>query len=77
MSSRSANVKRNSGWQWRRKSGVREFTQSRAHAKQVRDLNRMRGMQEDDTNAKKRAMLKSIQEQNLLLVLPRGDELIG
>ena len=42
---------------------------SRAFAKQILELNRTRGMIKDDTDKKKREMLKSIQEQNQLLVI--------
>lgn len=45
-----------------------ENIQNRAFAKQTLELNRMKGMLEDETNAKKRAMLKSMQQHNQQIV---------
>ena len=39
-----------------------------SYAKQTLDITRMRGMLEDETESKRREMLKAIQKENQLLV---------
>ena len=44
-----------------------------AYAKQTLEINRMRGMLEDEMNEKRRKMMKSIQENNILLSKEKKD----
>ena len=44
-----------------------------AYAKQTLEINRMRGMLEDEMNDKRRKMMKSIQEQNFQLAKEKKD----
>ena len=50
-----------------------EKQEEEAYAKQTLEINRMRGMLEDEMNEKRRKMMKSIQENNILLAKEKKD----
>ena len=59
------------GDQQKREKDIKKKLQNEENASydvQAKEINRMRGMLEDEMNEKKRKMLESVKETNLLLV---------
>ena len=50
-----------------------EKQEEEAYAKQTLEINRMRGMLEDEMNYKRRKMMKSMQDHNIMLNKERKD----